>query len=192
MEAVEKEDYRGHWKGELNRPTFPSPPSSSIPVKSMQLGCTDSPRGTPSCWNRPKAKWATPWFSPPDLSCASPWVGHLKTRKIHVKKFCWPGINLLLSNQLGNVGFQHPLLKICPLLLGARQIQGFLKGPSERTTWTLSLCPCWGAGLARSSLGLWPGPWRCWSLGSWEPSFLPGRAMAAVSEVCCVCQYCLI
>lgn len=57
----------------------------------------------------------------------------------------------------------HPVTPPNPtqtVTLGARLIQGFLRGPDERTGRMLVLCPSSGVCMTRPSLGLGPGPQR--------------------------------
>lgn len=70
------------------------------------------------------------------------------------------------------------------LLPEVRPTEGFLRGPDERTKGILVLCPCPGADLARSSLGLGLVSWRSQHCCFWGSNSFPWTlSKAVVSEV---------
>lgn len=66
------------------------------------------------------------------------------------------------------------------MVLGARVIQGFLRGPDERTKGMLVLCFCPETGLARSGLG--PGPGRSQGFCAWGSWLSPLKGCGCQSQ----------
>lgn len=65
-------------------------------------------------------------------------------------------------------------------VLGVRPFQDFLGDPDEKTKGMLILCLHPGKGLARSGLGLGPGPQRSQGCSFWGPDSPPPHHLHAI------------